>query len=110
AVVAGVPKLREDGAEVDLSLSQLAEQSMPHGLHVIPPFGPRRSGHLTRTVLEVDVPNAAGIAGKDGAGIAAAVGCVAGIETQPDERRIGALHQRVDFLRGFDVGRAVMVK
>src|SRR5678816_1339584 len=71
---------------------------------------PRARGDLRLAVLEVDVPDAIAVAFEQIQRRAAAVGRMAGVETQADERGIRGLHQRIDLLRRLDEGRAVMME
>ena len=103
-------QLLKKGREVDTAFTQLTKYARAKCLKIIKPLLSGRVGHTIATVFEVHVPNPRRILAQNAGRVAAAKMTVSGIETEPKQVGIGAFHERGDFLRGFDITAAMMVK
>src|SRR5437764_8669592 len=89
-VVAAGAEFAQDRGKIDATAPELTENAVAHRLEVIPRLSTHPLEHPRIAVLEMDVPDARGMAPVHVDRISAAEAEVTRVEAQPNERRIGA--------------------
>ena len=104
------PQLGQDRREVDVALAQLTEEPLAHYVHAVPSLLARTRSDLRVVILEVDVPDAVGMAPQAGHRIAPAEAVVPRVEAESQDLGVGHAHQPRRLFRRLDPGADVVME